>query len=103
LGEGESELSRNFWKAQNCRKLLEETHQNFAKKPKDPLDQRNRLTLLPKWSCSREFAKNKESFCEISMVFVSVKTKNPKGCSLKIVQSCVVILESESPRAAKGY
>jgi len=35
LREGEFELFRNFWRAQNYRKLLEKTEQNFAKRLKD--------------------------------------------------------------------
>jgi len=37
------------------------------------------------------------------MVFCKGGTKNPKGYSPKIVQFCVVILESEGPRIGKDY
>ena len=47
LREGGSELFRNFYKAQNCRKLLEKTGQNFAKKPKDLLNQETLINPLP--------------------------------------------------------
>jgi len=46
LREGGSELFRNFYKAQNCRKLLEKTGQNFAKKPKDLLNQETLINPL---------------------------------------------------------
>ncbi len=74
--------------------LLE--REKYVEKPKDLYGQGNQLTLLPKCSCSREFANNKKSFSEISMVLC-------KGGGPKIAQFCVVILESEDPRTEKDY